>query len=166
MIAKTDSSSIQTELYQTITKMNQISKKHHILDSLMEVRASSHTHCQSVMNGCYEKAEPMGNTVSLFSAIMEQRKQVWQIMAAFESTKQLHAFFNMDSLVKQLFATEGPGNTKSDLIFAGQGVDPTLDRIDRVALSVAVKESLFQKLLSHNQGILEDRKRYKDNTKN
>jgi vacuolar-type H+-ATPase catalytic subunit A/Vma1 len=45
MIAKTDSSSIQTELYQTITKMNQISKKHHILDSLMEVRASSHTHC-------------------------------------------------------------------------------------------------------------------------
>ena len=72
----------------------------------------------------------------------------------------------MDSLVKQLFATEGPGNTKSDLIFAGQGVDPTLDRIDRVALSVAVKESLFQKLLSHNQGILEDRKRYKDNTKN
>ena len=49
----------------------------------------------------------------------------------------------MDGLVKQLFVIEGPDNTKSDLIFAGQKIDPTLDRVDLVALSVAVKESLF-----------------------
>jgi len=66
----------------------------------------------------------------------------------------------MDNLVKQLFSTEGPGNGKADLIFAGDGVDPTLDSIDRLALSIAVKESLFQKLLSHNKGILNDRKAY------
>ena len=72
----------------------------------------------------------------------------------------------MDGLVKQLFVIEGPDNTKSDLIFAGQGIDPTLDRVDRVALSVAVKESLFQKLLSHNLGIAEDRKRDTDRVKN
>ena len=45
LIATTDSSAIQAELFQTITKLSQISKRHHILNSLMEVRASSHTHC-------------------------------------------------------------------------------------------------------------------------
>ena len=74
----------------------------------MEIRASSHTHVHSIMNSCYEKAEPMGNTISLFSTIMEQRKQIWQIMAIFESKKQLHVFFSLDSLVKKLFSTEGP----------------------------------------------------------
>jgi len=32
----------------------------------------------------------MGNTISLFSAIMDQRKQVWQVMAVFDSQKQQH----------------------------------------------------------------------------
>ena len=113
------------------------------------------------MQACYERAEPMGNTISLFSAIMEQRKQVWQIMAVFDSQKQLHKFFNMDGLIKQLFNTvtpDGPGSKASELIFAGEGVDPTLDRVDRVALSVAVKDNILQKLLSHNQGVLDARK--------
>lgn len=50
----------------------------------------------------------------------------------------------MDSLVKQLFSVEGPGNSKTNsLIFAGADVDPTLPHIDRVALSVAVKDTLY-----------------------
>ena len=64
-------------------------------------------------------------------------------MAVFESKKQQHQFFNLDSLIKQLFQTEGPGNKKNDLIFAGSGVDPTLDKVDRVALYIAVKDNLF-----------------------
>lgn len=95
----------------------------------------------------------MGNTISLFSAIMEQRKQVWQIMAVFESKKQLHKFFNMDGLIKQMFTTqmgEGQNKVTNELVFAGKGVDPTLDRLDRVALSIAVKDTLYKKLLSHN----------------
>ena len=94
---------------------------------------------------------------------MEQRKQVWQIMAVFESKKQLHKFFNMDGLIKQLFNTATPGGSNqkaSELIFAGKGVDPTLERVDRVALSIAVKDTLYKKLLSHNQGVLEARKKY------
>lgn len=74
-------------------------------------------------------------------------------MAVFESKKQLHKFFNMDGLIKQLFnATTGEGANKktSELVFAGKGVDPTLARLDRVALSIAVKDTLYQKLLSHN----------------
>ena len=59
----------------------------------------------------------------------------------------------MDGLIKKLFNTmtqDGPNQKASELIFAGEGVDPTLDRVDRVALSIAVKDNLFQKLLSHN----------------
>ena len=56
----------------------------------------------------------------------------------------------MDGLIKQLFSVEGPGSKASELIFAGKDVDPTLDHVDRVALSIAVKDSLYQKLLSHN----------------
>lgn len=71
MIASTDSTQIQDELCNVITKLASIRKKHRILNSLMEIRASSHTHVQSVMNSSYEKAEPMGNTISLFSTIMD-----------------------------------------------------------------------------------------------
>ena len=71
MIATTDTTGIQNELYQTITKLNQICKRHRILSSLMEIRASSQIHCISIMQSCYERAEPMGNTISLFSTIME-----------------------------------------------------------------------------------------------
>ena len=53
---------------------------------------------------------------------------------------------------------DGPNSKASELIFAGEGVDPTLDRVDRVALSVAVKDNILQKLLSHNQGVLDARK--------
>lgn len=31
----------------------------------------------------------------------------------------------------------------AELIFAGKGVDPTLNHLDRVALSIAVKDSLY-----------------------
>jgi len=56
----------------------------------------------------------------------------------------------LDNLIKQLFQTEGPGKKIAELVFAGRGVDPTLDRVDRVALSIAVKDNLYNKLLSHN----------------
>ena len=52
----------------------------------------------------------------------------------------------MDGLIKQLFNSgtpDGPNSKASELIFAGEGVDPTLDRVDRVALSVAVKDNLL-----------------------
>ena len=37
----------------------------------------------------------------------------------------------------------GPNQKITELVFAGKGVDPTLDRVDRVALSIAVKDSLY-----------------------
>ena len=45
---------------------------------------------------------------------------------------------------------EGQNKVTNELVFAGKGVDPTLDRLDRVALSIAVKDTLYKKLLSHN----------------
>ena len=36
----------------------------------MEIEANSHAHCASIMMGSYERAEPIGYTKSLFSAIM------------------------------------------------------------------------------------------------
>lgn len=68
----------------------------------------------------------------------------------------------MDSLIKQLFSTEGPNKKIAELIFAGKGADPTLDRLDRVALSIAVKDNLYQKLLSHNKGVIAARKCYQE----
>ena len=52
----------------------------------------------------------------------------------------------MDKLIKELFSMpDGSSGKKkaADLIFAGKGVDPTLDHFDRIALSVAVKDSLY-----------------------
>ena len=43
--------------------------------------------------------------------------------------------------------TKKKGAVAADLVFAGEGVDPTLEHLDRVALSIAVKDSLYQKLL-------------------
>ncbi len=41
MIATTDSTGIQNELHNAISKLFQIIKRHKVLNSLMEVRASS-----------------------------------------------------------------------------------------------------------------------------
>lgn len=83
------------------------------------------------------------------------------MLAIFDAKRQLHTFFNLDNLVKQLFQTEGPKNSANELIFTGGNhVDPTLQHLDRVTLSIAVKDSLYSKLLTHNAGIAEERKRY------
>ena len=67
----------------------------------------------------------------------------------------------MDGLVKQLFQADNG----QQLIFAGQGADPTLGEVDRVALSVAVKDTVYQKLLSHNKYVANKRTKYRDDVK-
>ena len=49
MISSTDSTGIQQELHLIISKLHQITKRHKVLNSLVEIGASSHTHCYSVM---------------------------------------------------------------------------------------------------------------------
>lgn len=49
LIATTDSTGIQKELHIAISKLHQITKRHKVLSSLIEIGASSHTHCYSVM---------------------------------------------------------------------------------------------------------------------
>ena len=66
----------------------------------------------------------------------------------------------MDNLIKQLFTTPGPNKKIAELVFAGKCNDPTLDRIDRVALSIAVKDSLYQRLMAHNQKVMDARGNY------
>ena len=66
-------------------------------------------------------------------------------MAIFNCKKHLQSFYNLDNVVNTLFKKENPSDK---MVF---------DRIDKVALSIAVKESLFQKLLSHNEKVVEAR---------
>ena len=68
-----------------------------------------------------------------------------QLMAIFNCKKHLQSFYNLDNVVNTLFKKENPSDK---MVF---------DRIDKVALSIAVKESLFQKLLSHNEKVVEAR---------
>ena len=55
------------------------------------------------MGGYMDRAEPIGDTVSLFSVIMEQRKRINQLLAVFESLKHNQSFFNVDKLVRKVF---------------------------------------------------------------
>ena len=43
--------------------------------ALAEGKVDSHAHCASIMQGSFERAEPIGYTKSLFSAMMSQRRQ-------------------------------------------------------------------------------------------
>ena len=51
----------------------------------------------------------------------------------------------MDKLINSLFIVDESSNKSkaAELIFAGEGVDPTLEHVDRVALSIAVKDNLY-----------------------